>query len=264
MTPETIERDFREKVSRKVRLGAEGLNRFRVFTPFVFDDGDHLCIVLRAEGDRWALTDEGHTFMHLTYEMDEKSLLEGTRNKIVTSALAGFGVEDVEGELRLGVPDERFGDALFAFVQALLRVADVRFLSRERVKSTFWEDFVSLMSGAVPEGRRQFDFHDPQHDPDGKYGVDCRINGMPRPLFVYAIPADDKCRDATIALLQFERWNLPHQSLAIFEEQESINRKVLARFSDVCQKQFSSLGANRDRIVRYLRDAASLGNGGAQ
>jgi hypothetical protein len=96
------------------------------------------------------------------------------------------------------------------------------------------------------------------HDPEGKYTVDCRVNGTARPLFVYAIPNDDTCRDATIALLQFERWDLPHQSLAVFEEQESINRKVLARFSDVCEKQFSSLGANRDRIRRYIGEAANI------
>ncbi len=261
MNVETIERHFREKVGRKVRLASEGVGRFRVFTPFLFDDGDHLCIVLRRCANAWVLTDEGHTFMHLTYEIDERALQEGTRNRIIGSALAAFGVDDAQGELRLAVPDERFGDALFAFVQALLKVTDVRFLSRERVKSAFWEDFVSLMTRTVPEDRRAFNYHDPVHDPEGKYPADCRINQMPRPLLVYAIPNDDKCRDATITLLQFERWNVPHQSLAIFEEQESINRKVLARFSDVCEKQFSSLGANRDRIVRYLRDAAQLANG---
>ncbi len=258
MNVEAIERDFRAKVGRTVRLASEGIDRFRVFTPFVFDDGDHLCIVLRRAGANWVLTDEGHTFMHLTYEIEEKALQEGTRNRIIDGALGAFGVQDADGELCLPVPDARFGDALFGYVQALLKITDVRFLSRERVKSAFWEDFQTLLRETVPEVRRTFNYHDPVHDPEGKYTVDCRVNGTARPLFVYAIPNDDTCRDATIALLQFERWNLPHQSLAVFEEQESINRKVLARFTDVCQKQFSSLGANRDRIRRYVGETANI------
>ena len=258
MNLETIEKDLQEKVGRKVRLTSEGLDRYRVFTPFLFDDGDHLCIVLRRRNGSWVLSDEGHTFMHLTYELDEKSLQQGTRNKIITSALAGFGVDDADGELRLIIPNERFGDALFAFVQALLQVTDVRFLARERVKSAFWEDFKELLGQTVPENRRTFEFHEPDHDPEGKYRVDCRINHLPRPVLVFAIPNDDKCRDATITLLQFERWSVPHQSLAIFEEQESINRKVLARFSDMCEKQFSSLGANKDRIVKYVKETAQI------
>ena len=85
------------------------------------------------------------------------------------------------------------------------------------------------------------------------YTVDCVINSMPKPVFVYALSGDGKTRDATIAILQFEKWKLSFRSLAIFEEQESIGRKVLARFSDVCEKQFSSLGANRDRISHYVQ-----------
>ena len=42
-----IERSFREKVCAKVRIVLEGDERFRVFTPFLFEDGDHLAIVLK-------------------------------------------------------------------------------------------------------------------------------------------------------------------------------------------------------------------------
>jgi hypothetical protein len=255
MSVEAIESDFRRKVGERIRLAGEGVDRYRVFTPFLFEDGDHIAIVLKREGNGWVLSDEGHTYMHLTYDLDEKDLQRGSRQKIITNTLSIFSVQDCEGELRIAIPEEQYGDALFSFVQALLKVTDVTYLSRERVKSTFMEDFHSFMEATVPEDRRTFDWHDPQHDPDGKYLVDCRINGLPKPIMVFAVPSDDKVRDATISLLQFERWNMPHRSLGIFEDQEETNRKVLARFSDMCEKQFSSLGANKDRIASYLQEA---------
>jgi hypothetical protein len=49
MSPEMIERDFHEKVCSNIRLMPEGYRRFRVSTPFLFQDGDHLAIVLKHE-----------------------------------------------------------------------------------------------------------------------------------------------------------------------------------------------------------------------
>lgn len=257
MTVETIERQFHDKVSARIRLVEEGMNRYRVLTPFRFDDGDHLVIVLKKEEEGWVLTDEAHTFMHLTYDIDEKDLLRGTRQKIIANTLSMFSVGDRDGELALAVPDERYGDALFSFTQALLKITDVKFLSRERARSTFVEDLRALLADVVPGDRRSFDWYDERRDPQGHYTVDCRVNGMKRPLFVHALTSDAKTRDTTIALLQYEKWGLPHRSLAIFEDQESINRKVLARFSDVADKQFSSLTANRERIQIYLKEELS-------
>ena len=255
MSKETILSDFRQKVGETVRLADEGIDRYRVFTPFLFEDGDHLAIVMKRDKGHWLLSDEGHTFMRLTYDLEEKDLQRGNRQKIITNALSVFGVEDQGGELVLTVPAERYGDALFSFVQALIKVGDVTYLSRERVKSTFVEDFRAFMEETVDPNRRVFDWFDPAHDPGGKYAVDCRVNRMAKPIMVYALPNDDRVRDATISLLQLERWNVPHRSMAVFEDQEEVNRKVLARFSDLCEKQFSSLVTNKDRIGAYLREA---------
>ena len=255
MDPLSVEQEFQRSVSEKIWMIPEGIDRFRVFTPFRFDDGDHLAIVLKQQDGRWMLSDEAHTFMHLTYDIDEQDLLRGNRQKIISDAVSVFHVEDRDGELVMDVPDQRFGDTLYDFVQALMKITDVSFLTRERVHNTFAEDFRSLFTKLIPENRREFDWHDSRHDPDGKYAVDCRINGIPKPIFVYALSNDSQTRDATITLHQFEKWEISFNSVAIFSDQEAINRKVLARFSDVCDKQFSSLSSNQGRIDRYIQEA---------
>ena len=93
MIGDTIERDFHEKVSAQIRLHPDGSNRFRVFTPFLFED--------------------------------ETYLLSGARRKIISKALSMFEVEDRNGELVLHVSDGRYGDALYSFIQALLKIAYV-------------------------------------------------------------------------------------------------------------------------------------------
>ena len=136
MELDTVVKDFRSKVCEQLRVTQEGENRFRVFTPFTFEDGDHLTIVLKREHEHWVLSDEGHTYMRLTYDLEEKDLRTGTRQRVITNALSSFSVSDRSGELLKPIRNGQYGDALYSFVQALLKIADVTFLTRERVKST--------------------------------------------------------------------------------------------------------------------------------
>ena len=107
----------------------------------------------------------------------------------------------------------------------------------------------------LPRGTlREFNWFDQQLDPSGKYTVDCRINGMPRPIYAYALLNDSQARDTTIALHRFNEWSIAFHLIGIFENQEEISRNVLARFSDVCERQFSSLAGNQERIERFLKE----------
>lgn len=136
MSKDTIEQQFRQSIGEAVRVLPEGRSRYRVFTPHRLEDGDHLCVVLRKNEGKWVLTDEGHTFMHLTYDMDERDIRDGNRGTIVENALRLHGLVDLDGELVLEVDGERFGDALFSYVQALTTLATIGLLSRERAKIT--------------------------------------------------------------------------------------------------------------------------------
>lgn len=139
-----IQNEIRETVATQISIQQEGTDRYRIFTPFCFNDGDHLTIVLKQDNNRWTFSDEGHTLMHLSYEIDEKELRKGSRAKIILDSLNAFGIEDKNGELLIETSPNQFGNALFTFVQGLLKVTDVTFLSRERVKVLFLEDFRSF------------------------------------------------------------------------------------------------------------------------
>jgi len=258
MNIETVREDFKKRVCEQIDLQQEGEGRFVVVTPFRFEDGDHFGIFLKKENGHWILSDEANTLMHLSYQLDDQDLDSGNRGELIDGSLAGFSVQNRKGELVIPVSGGRFGDALFNFVQALTKVTDVSFLSRERVRSTFLEDFRAFLRSRVPEERLVFDWTDQHHDQAGKYPVDARVNHMPRPLLVYALPNDEKVNVATISLLTFEKWKIPFQSMAIFEDQESIARKTLARFTDICEKTYSNLEGNKDRIAEYLGRVLSM------
>ncbi len=58
----------------------------------------------------------------------------------------------------------------------------------------------------MSEERLTFDWYDAERDPGGNYTVDCRINGMPEPIFVHALSNKSQTQTATIALHQFRSW----------------------------------------------------------
>lgn len=250
-----LEKEFKSKVCEQTEIKSMGIDRFRVETPFMFDDGDHLSIYLKKDGTRWKFTDEGHTYMHLSYRIPTKNLKKGNRNKLINEILTSFSVEDRNGELVLPISDDQYGDAFFSFTQALLKISDVSFLSRERVKSTFVEDFEGFIDTLIPVEKRKRDWYDHTRDSDGKYKVDYRLEGAEKPIFLFGVNSESKAKDSVISILTYEKWGTDFLPVAFFEKLEDLSPKTVARVTDVCEKTFSSLtGDNKDRAKKYLSE----------
>lgn len=262
MTIQDIQRAFKESACGELELASAGINRYVVHIPFTFTDGDHYVVLLKQEGQRWILSDEGHTFMHLSYELTDAEFDRGNRREIIDKVLNVHSVEDRGGELVLPIPEGRYGDALFSFVQAITRITDITFLSREHVRSTFMEDFRQLVEGQaliVGLDEVKFNYTHPIRDPEKRYPVTARVNGKKiQQILLFGIDNDDQCRDATITLHQWEKWQEKFVNIVVFSNQMEINRLVLARFSDVAGRQLSSLEIARDRLSQYLRELLPL------
>lgn len=259
MDIKAIEKKFSQKVAEEIRLVAKGNERYAVLTPFMFDDGDHLVIALKRRDGAWEISDGGHTYMHLSYEIDHADMFGGTCGEIIATALKMFHVKDRDGELVVDVIDGDYGEALFTFVQALLRIADVAYLFRDRTGRAFQVDFSKFMTETVPSERMQFNWRAPR-DEAGIYRVDCRVKGLQRPLFVYALHNDAHTQEATIALHQFLKWGIEFEPVGVFDDIQSIGGDVLARFKDVCpvhQYKFGKSPEERGRLAEFLRNAMS-------
>ena len=249
-----ITAEFERKVCRGVRLMPEGKARYRVFTPFSFDDGDLVSVVLRSENGSWVLSDEGNTYMRLSYTLDDRALQAEGRRKVIENALAAGQVQDRNGELVSSIDNANYGDALFSFVQAVLRIADVSLQTREQVRSNFVSDVRAFIERIVPLDRRTHRWHEPKLDPEARYPIDWLVRTTGTPLFLFALQTEDKVKDATIVLHQFEKWQYRFRTVGIFQDQQDISVRTLARFTDVAEKNFSALEGNEDRIERYLLD----------
>ena len=254
MDNQVLLKEFRKKVCESVDLIKEGLDRFLVKTPFTFEDGDVLKVVLLRDGNEWYLTDEGHTFMHISY--DEVDIEAKTRRRLLDQVLATYGVKNRDGELRAQLKEDQMGASLFSFLQALTKISDLTYMTREHVRTLFLEEFESYISETIPKERVIFGYIDQIHDPKGDYPVDVMIRTETKPLFVFAMKNDNQVRDATIKLLYLETQDVEFKGIGVFERQEDVNRKVLARFTNVCERQFSSLQGMKERFPALVADVS--------
>jgi len=110
------------RICEGIEIEPQGVDRWVVYNPFTFDDGDHFVVILRREQDNWVLSDEGHTFMHLSY--GGVDLSKGSRAKLVEQALDVHGLENANGELRMRLAEADPSDGFFSFIQGINRIVD--------------------------------------------------------------------------------------------------------------------------------------------
>ena len=125
MSPHEFERALRAQVAESVCFEPDGRGEHYVVTPFTFGDGDGPCIALREDESGWVLTDQGSTMMRLSWKLSDKERKDPERLRNIDGAMKLGSVVESKGELIRRVEGENYAEALFDFVQALLRIDDL-------------------------------------------------------------------------------------------------------------------------------------------
>ena len=253
-----LERLLCERLCADVRIHRREDDVLMMESPFTFPDGDHFPIYLsETAGGAVKLSDRGHTLMHVSYEHEVDLFYEGARASLREQIVRECGIEEDEGIFSIETPPDDLAGALFRFGQALTKIHDLTFLSRERVASTFYEDLRSLVFTILDEDIVEVDYIAPDVPDAVHYPVDYRFEGKEgRSVFLYGVPGRDKARLTTIMLSHFLLHRVPFESVIVFADQQEIPRLDVARLTNVAGTAVASLDAEEDLRRKVERLAA--------
>ena len=256
--PDSLGKLLCERLCEEVQVEARPDGALMVRSSFAFPDGDRFPIRLsEAPGGGLRLSDQGHTLMHISYEHDVDSFMDGARGMLLERIMGETGLAWDQGAFCFDTAPERLSESLFVFGQALTRIYDLTLFSRAHVASTFYDDLKQSLLQLVDESKIHQDYQPAVPNPDA-YPVDFMLEGKSDvPLFLYGIPNQDKARLATIMLAHFHRHGVKFESLLVFGDQEEIPRRDLARLSDVGGEMVSTLGS-QEAFDRKLRQRLKL------
>lgn len=253
-----IERNIAETLCGGIRVVQKGLERYEVITPFTFDDGDVLPIILKRKGDGWEITDEGRTFLYLSYY--DIDMNYETRKNVLSKILSSHFMEGGDdGILKMPrVSGEDLAHAVYTFAQGVIKASDFSIWKKEFTRRLFMEGFREFMEELGRTYPTEFQYHDKQLDPKKIYPIDCSLLlTNSKRVNLFAVSGDSKAKNSVITMMHYERFKAPFTNCVLFENEEVLARKTLIQVADVADKTFSSLEVARDRLRSYLEKNAA-------
>ena len=247
-----------ERLCANVRVHRRDDDVLMLESPFTFPDGDCYPVYLSETATGGVrLSDRGHTLMHISYEHDVDAFYDGARASLREQIVRECGIEEDAGIFSMQTAPDQIANALFRFGQALTKLYDLTFLSRERVASTFYEDLKDLLFAIVDEEDIETDHIHPDVPNGNNYPVDYRLEGKEgTSVFLYGVPNRDKARLTTIMLSHFLLQGISFDSIIVFADQREIPRLDLARLTNVAGTAVASLEAEDDLRRKITRLAA--------
>jgi hypothetical protein len=182
------------------------------------------------------------TLMRLSYTLD---LNTPTRERIFDSILINNGVKNDEGNLYLDTPMGLLYESILQFAGCAQKVCNMRYWSRESVRSAFYED----LSEYIATELTQFSpVPDISPLPDYPITVDWSLTYNSRNFYLFGVRGNEKAKSVAISILECQQAQLPFISLVVHEDIE-----------DLGKRERLYLTKNADAQYPFLNDFMELG-----
>ena len=229
---------------------------FQVILPILHEDGDMLEIYLQDIPDREGfirVCDFGHALMRLSYTFEVNS---PTREKILDSILYNNDVTNHGGNLYIETSVDNLYEGILQFAGCVQKVCNMRYWSRESVRSLFYEDLNEYVETRLTDFSPKPDLLPLDDNP--LLSVDWSLTCNNRDLFLFGVRGGDKAKNVAISLLEFQKAKLPFISLVVHEDMQDLGRRELSHLTRNADKQYPELGDFREDATRDIPRLAGI------
>ena len=229
---------------------------FQVILPILHEDGDMVEIYLQEVPHREGfirVCDFGHALMRLSYTFEVNS---STRQKILDSILYNNSVTNSGGNLYIETPIDKLYEGILQFAGCVQKVCNMRYWSRESVRSLFYEDLREHVETRLADFSPKPDLFPLDDNP--LLSVDWSLTYNNRDLFLFGVRGSDKAKNVAISLLEFQKAKLPFISLVVHEDMHDLGRRELSYLTRNADKQYPELGAFREDATEDIQRLAGV------
>ena len=252
--------NVQESLQRRIPTGFDVYERrpgdYQLIIPICHEDGDMVDIYLRdsPSGDGYIrICDFGLTLMRLSYTFDINT---STRQKIFDSILINNNINNDDGNLYLDAPVSLLYESILQFVGCVQKVCNMRYWSREVVRSAFYDDLRDYVTSEL----RRFS-PTPDHVPLPDYpviSVDWTLKHNGRDLYVFGVRGNSKAKSVAISLLEFQKAQLSFISLVVHEDMAELGKKESLYLTRNADTQYPVLDDFRERSVQDIQRFAGV------
>lgn len=245
---ESLKTEFAEIDFRPKRPGI-----YKVIIPYFYPDGDMYDVFIEESPQNNNLirvSDHGLTLMKLSYDFD---LDTPKKQEILENIVQENRCRFDDGNIYLDITPNFFTAGLYQFVQTITKASNMDIISRETMKSYFYEFFRQFMEETFSNYNIKKD-SSPINDSELK--VDFEIpaqNSNTKPIYIFGVHDNNKASKTVISCLTFNTKNIPYRSLIVPENINELSNFYRNQLINTCDKCYSDFEQFKEQGSLYLQ-----------